>query len=82
MIVLIFSRADLPVEPGARGDVDLAAQNRLNSGFPGGAVKVNHSVHDAVIGDCQTVHAQLLRPRHQFLYLGRRVQQAVFCMDV
>ena len=50
MLCLIVHAVNL-VRHGSRRDIDLAANDRLDSGSLGSAVKVDHAVHNAVVGN-------------------------------
>ncbi|MBA7690661.1 hypothetical protein ES703_99192 [subsurface metagenome] len=54
-VVVVFISSAAAGE-AVRGDIDLAADNRLDADFPGCLVELNHAVHHAVVGDGQAVH--------------------------
>ena len=58
----------------------LAADNRLDACFGTLLIKFHRAVHCAVVGNRQTVHAQLLSVGHQLRNFRSAVQQAVFRM--
>ena len=70
------------VKAGAWGHIDFAADDGLDPGFFGGAVKIDHAEHGAVIGDGAGRLAQLLQPFHQTLDPAGAVQETVFGMNV
>ena len=70
MVIPILSSRIFPVKPGSRSHIYLAAQDRFNSHFLCRPVKINHSIHYAMIRDRQAVHSQLLCPGGQLFYLG------------
>ena len=82
MEVTIFSLHLLSVKPGTGSNVDLTAQNRLDSGFMSCPVKINHPIHNAVIGNGRCIHAQFFHPGCKFFYLIGTVQKTVFRMNV
>ena len=64
----------------ALGQVNLAADNRLDACLGTLLIKFHCAVHCAVVGNRQTVHAQLLSVGHQLVDFRSAVQQAVFRM--
>ena len=57
------------------GDVDLAADDRLDPGFLAGLVEVDRAVHDAVVGDGQGGHLELGRSLHERVDAARPIEQ-------
>ena len=82
MIIAVVAAANFPVKAGARSNVNLAAQNRINSCGTGSTVKIDDSVHNAMISNGGTVHPKLFHTGNVFFYFVGTVQQTVFCMDV
>ena len=74
--------AFLPVKPGTGAYIDFAADNRLNPRILTRSVKIDHTVHDTVISDCQTVKPQLFRLNRNFIDFGRTVQQTELRMHM
>ena len=72
----------LPVKSRSGGDVHLAADDRFDPRRAGRTVKIDHTVHDTVIGDRHAVHAEFLRPGRQLSDFTGSVQKTVLCMDV
>ena len=70
------------VEPGARGDVHLAPDDRLHADGAGGFVKIDGAVHHAVVGDGAGGLAQIGGALRQLLDPARAVQQAVLTVNV
>ena len=68
MVIPVLAAGKLLVKAGIGRHIDLAAQNRLDSGFSCRAVKINDTVHNAVVGDCRTVHAKLFHTLDIFFY--------------
>ena len=62
MVIPVLIRSRFPVKTGARRNVDLAADNWLDSGFQGFLIEFDHTVHDAVVRDGQGIHSQFLCP--------------------
>ena len=62
VVRLISGTATAAVAPGY---VKLAADDGLYTGLPGRQVKLDSTVHRAVIGDGQGLHTQLANPRHK-----------------
>ena len=82
MIITIFVISCLFVKPGTWCHIDLASQDRLDSLSFCFFIKINHTIHDTMVSDSCTVHAQFLDPCHIFLDLIGSIQQTVFCMHM
>ena len=70
------------IKAGARRDVDLAADHRLDPLPFALLIEVDHAVHHAVIGDCAGGLPQFFYPLHQLWNAAGAVEQAVFGMYV
>jgi len=70
------------VPAGAGSHVDLAADDRMDAGGLGRFIELDHAVHNAVVGDRQSLHAQFLGPGHQLVDLAGAVQKAVAGMGM
>ena len=81
MAVLVV-QAVLPVEPGTRGDIDLAADDGLDARLAAGLVEGDGAVHDAVVGDGQGRLSQLLGALRQPVRPAGAVEQAVLGMHM
>ena len=68
--------------PALAGDVDLAADDRLDARVAAGRVEVDHAVEGAVVGDGRGVHAQFAGPGHQLGDPADPVQHGVFGVGV
>ena len=65
------------------GDVGLAAQDGLDVGvFLADVEELLHTIHVAVVRDCQTRHLELIRTCEQLLYVGHPIQDGILRMDV
>ena len=82
MVIALLPAADLLVKTRVRRDIDLAPENRLDAVCLRLLIKVNHTVHDAVVCDRGTVHAKLLDTLDILLNLVGAVEQTVLCMYV
>ena len=51
MVIAVFAGAGFAVQTGARRDVHLAAEDRMDAFLLAGLVEVDDAVHDAVAGD-------------------------------
>jgi hypothetical protein len=71
-----------PVEPGAGCHVNLASDNRFDPLGFAGTVKVDHAVHDAVVGDGNRILPQLPGAFCHAADPAGTVQKAEFCMDM
>ena len=81
MGILIIG-AMLLVAHTARSDIDFAADDRLDAGGLARAVKVDRSVHDAVIRDRDRVLSQLLYALCQQVYAAGPVEQGIFTVHM
>ena len=70
------------VKARVRRKVHLAADDRVDALGFAGAVKVDHAVHDAVVGQRAGGLSQLRHAVHQAFDAARTVQQAVFTMHM
>ena len=78
----VVTTSDFPVKTGTRSNINLAAQNGIDSGSSCSTVKINDSVHNAMVCNGCTVHPQLLHTGHVLFYFVGTVQQTVFCVDM
>ena len=72
----------LLVKARARSDVHLAADDGLDALGLAGAVKVDHAVHHAVVGDGAGGLPHRLDELGEVADTARAVEQAVFGMDM
>jgi len=63
-------------------DVYLAADDGLDARLGRFLVKLDGAVHHAVVGNCQGIHAQFLRPRYQLGDAAHAIEQAEFSVDM
>ena len=70
------------VVPVPRRNVGLAAEDGFDARLLTGLIKRDGAIHDAVVGQCQCVLTQFLRPGHQLRDAAGAVQQAVFTMHM
>ena len=82
MIITVLTTSCFSVEPGPRRHINLAAQNGIDPCCLCSPVKINHSIHNAMIRNSRTVHPQLFYTGHIFLDLIGTVQKTVFCMNM
>ncbi len=82
-VIVLLVRVVLGLVVVVAGDVDFAAQNRLDRRvLPGHVEKVLDAVHVAVVGDCEARHAQLLGPPEELLDIAHSVQDGVLRVDM
>ena len=81
MVWLLIDAVNLVKARPAR-NIDLAADNGLDPGLFRCAVKIDGTVHDAVVGQGDGVLAELLHPVHHGADAAGSVKQAVFTVDV
>ena len=77
MIVTCLALFVVPVKAGPRRHIDFAAQDRLNAGRLCRLVKIDHAVHDAVIGHRERCLSQLLRALNELRNFSRAVEQRI-----
>ena len=82
MMISALSTGSLTVKPGIRRHINFTAENRLDSLLSGFPVKIDHTVHDSVVRDRSTVHAQFFDSGYIFFYFVGTVQKTVLRMDV
>ena len=82
VVITVLTAYRLPVKAGARSHIDLASQYGLDAGLPGSFIKINDSIHHAMVRDSHAVHAKLLCPGCQLPDFTGAVQKAVFRMDM
>ena len=71
-----------PVEPGAGGHINLAANDGLDPRPLAGPVEVHRTVHHPVVGDGHGGLTQFLHPLHQLFDAAGAVQEGVFGMEM
>ena len=81
MIGIVIHTVDT-VSNGAAGHIDLAANDRLDTGSLRSLVEINTAIHNAMVsnGDCRL--SQFLDPVHHAADPAGAVQEAVFCMNM
>ena len=62
--------------------IDFAANDGLDPCLPTGLVKIDHPIHNSVIGDGQRILPQILHPLHQLFDPAGSVQKGKFCMQM
>jgi len=72
----------LHVKARPRGDISLAADDRLDSRFFRFFIKIDGAVHNAVVGHRNAGLPQFLDARDKVAYPARAVEQAVFAVDM
>ena len=61
VVVLLLALAGVAIEPRARRDVGLDADDRLDAGLPGRLEEAQRAEHRSVVGDGDRGHAEALR---------------------
>ena len=70
------------VVPAVVGDVNFAADDRLDAFLAAGGIEVDHAVKSAVVGNGERIHAQGPGMGNEFLDPADAVKHTVFGMDV
>ena len=81
-VVTAFLLGRIRVVEGAVDHIHLVADDRLHGCALAKLQQLDGAVHDAVIGERQSRHAQLLGPLHHRRQLAGSVQQAVVAVVV
>ena len=81
VVAALFLRG-IGVINGAIDDIHLVADDRLHRAAAAELQELNGAVHDAVVGEGDRRHAQLLRPLHHGRQLTRPIQKAVVAVVV
>ena len=82
MIITVIPTSHFSVKTGARSHINLTSEDRIDPGFSCSSVKIDHTIHNAMIGDRRTVHTQFFYSGYIFFDLIGAIQKAVFCMDM
>ena len=77
MISVPAAAAGLFLQAAARGDIDLAADDRFDSLFARRLVKINRAVKHAVVGDGQGGEFQFVRLFHQPVQAAGPIEQRI-----
>ena len=64
------------------GDIDFAANDWFYACFLSRHIKIDDAIHGAVVGDSQTVHAQLFGPGNKLRDAAHAIEQAILSVDV
>ena len=73
MIGIIINAMDA-VFHSAACNIDLTADNRLNSGCFGSLIEIDAAIHDTVVGDCNGSLPKLLHTLHHAVYAASSIQ--------
>ena len=82
MIIPVLTCTGFLIKAGTGCYIYFTSENRIDSGFSGCTIKIDHPVHNTVIRDRTAVHAQLFDSFDTFLYLIRAVKQRIFRMHM
>ncbi len=77
MISFVIKAVNL-IKSCSRSNITLTTDNRLNSGFLCRLVKINHTVHYAVVGDCCGRLPFCFNGVNKFAYAARTVKETIF----
>ncbi len=80
--VAVIFVADVTAQVAVGSDIDLTANDGLDTRFLRRLVKLDDPVHHAVVANGEAIHTQLFRPCHQSGDTAHPVQQAIFRMDM
>ena len=81
MIGIIVNAMD-PVFHSSAGQINLAANDGLDSRSLGSLIKINTAIHHTVICDRDGSLSQFLDPIHHSANAAGTVKEGVFCMDM
>ena len=82
VIIPVVSVALLPVKARSRRDIDLASDDGIDAGLFCLFIKIDHAVHDAVIGNGRCRHAEFFDPAYVLGDLIGTVQERILRVDV
>ena len=75
MVIAVISRPLFPVKPRTGRHINLASDDRLDACLFCRLIKIDHAVHDAVIGYGRAVHSKLFDALYIFFNLIGAVQE-------
>ena len=64
------------------GDINLAADNRLDARFFSSQVKFNGTIHNPVVSYRQAIHSQLSSSLNQLGNAAHTIKQTIFSMNM
>ena len=82
MVIAVLSRPLFSVKSRTGRHIDLASDDRLDACLFCRLIKIDHAVHDAVIGYGRAVHSKLFDALYIFFDLIGAVQQRILGVDV
>jgi hypothetical protein len=82
MVIAVLTAGKFLIKAGVGRHINLASQDGFDAGILGSPIKINGTVHNAMVSNGSTVHAQLFHTGHIFFYFVGTVQKGVFCVDV
>ena len=82
MIVPFIGNGTLPLKAGTRGNIYFTADYGIDAFGLTGFIKVNHAVHNTVVGNRQVLHSELFCTLHHLRNLTGAVKKAVLRMYV
>ena len=82
MVISVLAPGQFLVKTGIWRHIYLTAQNRINPLRSGGAVKINYTVHNAMVCNGSAVHTQFPDPGNIFLNFVGTVQKGIFRVDM
>ena len=82
VVITVIATSHFTVKAGTRSHINLTSQDGIDPGFSGSPVKVDHTVHNTMIGDRRTVHTQFFYSGYILFDLIGAIQKTVFCMDM
>ena len=77
MINIPAAAAGFLLQPAARGDINLAADDGFDALFPRRLVEINHPVHGAVVGDGEGGKFQFMGLVHQPVQPAGAIEQGI-----
>ena len=82
MVITVIATSHFPVKTGTRSHINLTSEDRIDPGFSCSPVKINDTIHNAMISDRRAVHTQFFHSGHILFDLIGAIQKTVFCMDM
>ena len=78
MVIARLTLFVVPVKAGSRRHINLTAEYGLNARRLGRLIKIDHAVHDAVVGHGERRLSQVFCALNELRYLSGAVKQRIF----
>ena len=82
MVVAVLALSDLPIEAGAAREIDLTAEDRLDSLLLRLLIEVDDTLHHTVIGDGHRITPEIPAAHDHIRDPTGAIEKAVACMNM